>query len=427
MKKFCKLLCAICLLISSSLIFFACMEGSTAKTLQTPQNFGMVNNGDLDEDTLEFINNQYLLVVEQNKNASSYKFYVTDNSDYENLENYVGYEDTKNYFDVTNIFDSKKVYHYFVQYIGDGKKYLSSACSTIKSYTPDPEIVDAPYVQLTGEKVCWTQILNANSYEIYETILNKDNNVVQEKTKIATVNYNVFEYDISSRFTSANYPYYKYNYEVLALASGFYENSDFSNKVEYIKNVKLETPKNVNVTKEDNNYYLSWDNSPYATSYLVKINGNTPIETSGNKLNITEYFTNYASFIFSVKANKSDVLSYSESDYSEYLIYDYTTKLSMPGNLTVSTVGEYIKVEFDSVNLATNGYTLKVYYNGSLVKTVENFVSGEQLLSSELVGELTTDKEITVEVYANKVGEYIERSDTASVDYTILKLTQGEV
>lgn len=424
MKKFCKILCSICLLISSSLIFFACKDDITPKILQAPANFGMVNNGELDDETFDFINNQYLLVVEKNANASSYKFYLTDNSNYQSLNNYVGYETTNNYFDVTNIFDSKKVYHYFVQYIGDGKKYLNSEYSTIKSYTPDPEMVDAPYVQLTGEKLCWTQILNANSYEIYETILNKDNSIVQEKTKIATVNYNVFEYDISARFSDVNYPYYKYNYEVLSLASGFYENSNFSNKVEYIKNVNLETPKNLSVSKEDNDYYLSWDNTKYATSYMVKINGNTPIEINSTKLNITAYLTNYASFTFSVKANKSDAISYIESDYSNDLVYDYKTKLQMPNNLTVATEGEFIKVEFDNVNLATNGYTLKVYYLGSLVKTISDFESGNLLRSTELVGELDADKDITIEVYANNVGEYIERSESARVNYTILKPTQ---
>lgn len=424
MKKFCKLAFSICLLISFSLILFACKEDVTPKTLQTPENFGMVNNGELNDD-LEFINNQYLLVVEKNVKASSYKFYLTDNTNFESLDNYVGYQTTENYFDVTDIFDSKKVYHYFVQYLGDGKKYLNSEYSTIKSYTPDPEVVDAPYVQLKNEKLYWTQILNASSYEVYETILNKDNSLVQEKTKIATLSYNQFEYDLSTRFNNVNYPYYKYNYEVLAMANGFYQNSNFSNKVEYIKNVKLLTPTNLNITKEENNYYLNFDASEYATSYLVKINGNSPIETNSTKLNITEYLTNYSKFTFSVKANKSDAISYEESDYSDELNYDYKTKLQMPENLNVTTEGEFIKVEFDNVNLATNGYTLKIYYAGNVAKTIDNFESGTRLLATELVGELDANKDITIEVYANNVGEYIERSESARVNYTILKPTQG--
>lgn len=424
MKKFLKVLCAICLVISCSLILFACgKESVKPKILQTPENFGYTNNGKLieseDPNEREYEYNDYLLVVEKNKNAYKYRFYITDNENYNDLTKYISFESENNYLDVNEIFVNKKEYHFYVQYLGKGN-YRDSACSTIKSFTPENEIVKTPYLQLINNKIYWTKILYADSYDIYETVT-RDNNIVTNKQKIASTNNSTFEYDITNRVTGNDAPYLKYQYEIIANAKGFYGNSNTSNKVEYIKNITLDAPSNLKVEKNNESFKLSWDSVLYATKYEVKIPNGEVVEVSSNELDVTSYITSYAGYTFSVKAKESDVLSYNSSEFSLDYLYNNTTKLSAPTNLNVTTEGEYIIVSFDDVLLASNGYTIIVTYSNNVVFTFNNFTSGTRLRSTDLVGELTEDKTITIQIYANQVGSYIFESEKTSTDYIIRK------
>ncbi len=424
MKKFLKVLCAICLVISCSLILFACgKESVKPKILQTPENFGYTNNGKLieseDPNEREYEYNDYLLVVEKNKNAYKYRFYITDNENYNDLTKYISFDSENNYLDVNEIFVNKKEYHFYVQYLGKGN-YRDSACSTIKSFTPENEIVKTPYLQLINNKIYWTKILYADSYDIYETVT-RDNNIVTNKQKIASTNNSTFEYDITNRVTGNDAPYLKYQYEIIANAKGFYGNSNTSNKVEYIKNITLDAPSNLKVEKNNESFKLSWDSVLYATKYEVKIPNGEVVEVSSNELDVTSYITSYAGYTFSVKAKESDVLSYNSSEFSLDYLYNNTTKLSAPTNLNVTTEGEYIIVSFDDVLLASNGYTIIVTYSNNVVFTFNNFTSGTRLRSTDLVGELTEDKTITIQIYANQVGSYIFESEKTSTDYIIRK------
>lgn len=424
MKKFLKVLCAICLVISCSLILFACgKESVKPKILQTPENFGYTNNGKLieseDPNEREYEYNDYLLVVEKNKNAYKYRFYITDNENYNDLTKYISFDSENNYLDVNEIFVNKKEYHFYVQYLGKGN-YRDSACSTIKSFTPENEIVKTPYLQLINNKIYWTKILYADSYDIYETVT-RDNNIVTNKQKIASTNNSTFEYDITNRVTGNDAPYLKYQYEIIANAKGFYGNSNTSNKVEYIKNITLDAPSNLKVEKNNESFKLSWDGVLYATKYEVKIPNGEIVEASSNELDVTSYITSYAGYTFSVKAKESDVLSYNSSEFSLDYLYNNTTKLSAPTNLNVTTEGEYIIVSFDDVLLASNGYTIIVTYSNNVVFTSNNFTSGTRLRSTDLVGELTEDKTITIQIYANQVGSYIFESEKTSTDYIIRK------
>lgn len=424
MKKFLKVLCAICLVISCSLILFACgKESVKPKILQTPENFGYTNNGKLieseDPNEREYEYNDYLLVVEKNKNAYKYRFYITDNENYNDLTKYISFDSENNYLDVNEIFVNKKEYHFYVQYLGKGN-YRDSACSTIKSFTPENEIVKTPYLQLINNKIYWTKILYADSYDIYETVT-RDNNIVTNKQKIASTNNSTFEYDITNRVTGNDAPYLKYQYEIIANAKGFYGNSNTSNKVEYIKNITLDAPSNLKVEKNNESFKLSWDSVLYATKYEVKIPNGEIVEVSSNELDVTSYITSYAGYPFSVKAKESDVLSYNSSEFSLDYLYNNTTKLSAPTNLNVTTEGEYIIVSFDDVLLASNGYTIIVTYSNNVVFTSNNFTSGTRLRSTDLIGELTEDKTITIQIYANQVGSYIFESEKTSTDYIIRK------
>lgn len=422
MKKIYKVFASIIFIFSAMLMFFACGE---AKTLAKPLTIGIVNNEVYNKETNELEKTEVLLVTDQNKYAKSYKFFITDSSDYENLNNYVSLISPTNSLDITNYFDSRKIYHYFVQYIGKGN-YKNSAYSEIKKFTPSPEILDDPYIQLTNTKLSWFRIMNASGYSIYEEKLDVRNlNAGSTKTLLETVDSETFELDLSNRFNSFESPYVKYSYSVVALGEGFYQNSgEPSQKVEYIKEITLSTPINLQVTENENKFYLSWDNVDYVTNYEVVINGNTanPVKTSENQLEITQYLTNYSTFSFSVKSKESDAINYNESGYSDTLNYDYTTKLLAPQNIQVTREGEYINITWDAVNM-TQTYTLVVIYNGEEVYEANSLEATSATIEIEAYfGELTTDKDIVIKVKSNAVSHYILESDFEETIYTILKI-----
>ena len=368
MKKLIKILCVCLILLSSSLIFFACKD-SWPKKLQKPTSVALVDNGlqttiiitdengdevlDDDGNPLEehpYVNHEYLIVTEKNTKASSYRFYITDSENYNLIENYVSYETSENYLNVTTLFDSKKEYHFFVQYIGNDK-YIDSEFSKTESFIPISEKISAPYVQLIDENLYWTQIINAQSYEVYEKIEDNNNNVIQNSTLISTLNATTFNFSIQNRFTNPNYPYYKYSYSVRATSRGYYYNSDLSNKVQYIKEITLATPINLEVEKTiEDRYILSWDESPYCTEYEVKLNNNVITTTNSESLDVTNYLTTYATYTFAVKPKNSQAISFNEGSYSEDYNYNYTTKLDAPTSLEITTMGEYINISFDLVD-----------------------------------------------------------------------------
>ncbi len=428
MKKFLKSFLSLIILVSASLIFFACNEKPEIK-LQTPYRLGIVNDGELNDTSQEYTSTQFLLVTNENPKASGYRFYITDNSDFNNRDNYVSIDSLTNYLDVTNIFDKQKEYHYFVQYLGKGS-YLNSDCSSIEEYIPEKVKVDRPYLQLVNEKLYWVRIMNANSYEIYETVLDKNNEIVTPKTLVTTVNSETFEYDLSNRFSNANAPYHKYQYEVKAIADGFYLSSDASNNCEYIKEIILEKPSGINIAKNLNTYNLAWNAVPYATSYEIVIDNDyeNKLIVDSNNLNITNCLignadgSGYRKYTFKVKAITSEALNYNESEYSEELEYDFTYKLNAPENLTLNRVGELINITFDEVDLAET-YVLIIKINGE-----QKYISNPALISNNIslnieqtLGEITENTMIEVIVYANNVGEYIFQSDKTTVNYEIIK------
>jgi len=221
-------------------------------------------------------------------------------------------------------------------------------------------------------------------------------------------------------------PYYKYQYTVKALASGYYKSSDLSTNVTFIKEITLSTPQNLEVTKEENKYYLNWDAVDYATGYEVIINDNAgaPINTTENKLEITQYLTNYTSFSFKVKASSSEAINYNESNFSNTLIYDYTTNLNKPENLQIVREGEYININWDNVNLAET-YTLVIVYNNEEVYKASSLdVTNAMVEISAYFGQLTSDKNITVKVQANAISHYILESEFTELDFTILATSE---
>lgn len=419
MKKICKVCLSLIFVFSASLMFFACKN--EVKTLSSPVSVGLVNNEVFNENN-EYLKTEILLVTDKNKYAKSYRFYITDSTDHTNVDNYISFSSNTNFVDITDYFNSRKVYYYFVQYIG-GKNYKDSKFSQTKVYTPKIEPVETPYVQLLNEQLSWFKISNANGYEVYEETLDINNEVVDSKVLINNLDSETLSIDLSNRFNAFDAPYKKFRYSIKATASGFYSASDFSNSVTYIKDITLSAPTNLNVTKEENKYYLNWNKVDYCSYYEVVINGNTqsPVVASENKLEITEYLTNYATFSFAVKAKESEAISYTESGYSETLNYDYTKTLSKPENIEVSREGEYINVSFSEVNLAQT-YTLSIIHNGSEVYNTINLENTNVSLEIKaILGELTKDENIIIKIKANKVSNYILESEYESVDYTVLK------
>lgn len=426
MKKVYKVFASLIFLFSGMLMFFAC--GNDPQTLTTPISVGLIYNDIYNEETLEYERTEMLLVTDKNKFAKGYRFFITNNESYLDLNNYVALNSAYNYVDITSYFNKNDSYHFFVQYIGN-KKYKDSEYSHTEVYTPQAEKVKKPYLQLIDEQLSWGRIEHASGYEVYEQVLDKDDNELVAPTKILSFDSETRTTDLTSRFQDVNAPYNKYIYTVKALSSGDYLSSDMSLPVEYVKKVNLETPKNLSISKQDSKYYLNWDAVDYSTNYQVVVhngNVNNVINVSENKADISEYLTHYSTFSFNVKANLSEVRDYTESEFSQTLEYDYTTKLLAPENLQATREGEYINISWDAVNLAET-YSLVILFNGNEVYSAQSLeLTNASIEISTYFGELTTDKDITIKVKANNTSFYILESEFTQINYTILKTNTEE-
>jgi len=427
MKKILKFLCCLIFLTSGSLVFFAC--GSNAIQLQKPITAGFVNAGERDAETGEIVKDQYLLVTDKNSFADGYQFFITENEDYENLKNYITLPYVKtNYIDVTETIDRQKTYHFYVQYIGKGR-YLNSDYSDIAVVNPKIVKVDPPYLQMVGTKLNWFKIQNATGYEIYETIVKPNNETSTQKIK--TFDANTSEYDFSERLNDENSPYYKYQYQIKALATGNFVDSDLSeisNSVTYVDEITLDKPNNLMI--DFSTKTLTFDAVKYATKYEIKVlrTGYEKIVTSEtNNVNLDELdvdFSKYDAYEFNVKAIESDALKYSSSE-NAVLTKDYTTNFEKPSNITASQVGDRITFAWDksSLNLQeteveAQSYTLVISWQGGeksfdLLRTsldVSEKLS-KTLTVSEIFGELTQDTQIVVKVKADALDQYILESE----------------
>lgn len=428
MKKISKILVSLIIAFSAPLIFFACAK--EPKVLQTPISAGLVNNV-ICNNNGEYLRTEILLVTPENKNVKSYIFFITDSEDYNSINNYVSILSDKNYIDITNYFNSLKTYHYFVQYIGkDG--YINSDYSQLEQFTSPAQQVAAPYAVLTNTKLSWVPSEYATNYEVYEKVLDKNNEVVQETTKIQTVNFNIKEIDLVARLIN---PYYKYVYSVRALAEGFYTSSNLedSNEVTYIKEIVLETPQNINHYKDNGRTYLTWNAVEYATEYEICINENTSntIKSNENKLDITDYLINFAEYNFNIKAINSEYNNIADSNYSQTYIYENTHKLSAPEGLSVSRNGEYIEIDWNeildsSLSEEENSgitYNIQILHNSETIYLNNNAETTNISLlivgTNGLFESLTSNKAIIIKIKANNVGNYILESNYTTYNYTI--------
>lgn len=433
MKKILKIVCCLIFLISGSLIVFAC--SGEPIVLQQPQNVGWTNAGNRNAETGEFEDDKFLLICEENPYASSYKFYLTDDDNYESAK-YAELSSKQNYVDVTSYIDRSKKYYFYVQYIGKGR-YQNSEFSRIVLLEPERKQIKSPYLQMINETIYWGNVQNATSYEIYETITNKSDEVLQTATLINTVDYNTLSFDFSSRVQDKNAPYKKYYYQVKAIGQGYFSNSSLSLKSEaYIKKVELTSPTNLQVDFSTN--VLSWNKVDYATKYQIKINRSgyeKTIFSTTETVNLQECdvdTTKFDAYSFVVKAIESDVINFTQSENSEIYNQNHTTKFSLPQNLSCNLTGKQLHISweaskvFEGVNeILPEGYVVEIAWNGG-VKTIgedSDLISGTQLNISdysEIVGEIGENTTITIKVKAKSKGEYIFQSEYASIEYTIV-------
>lgn len=434
MKKILKVVCCLIFLISGSLIVFACKND--AILLQKPITLSFVNAGDRDETTGETINNKFLLVTDKNRYASGYKFFLTDNQDYENRENYIALKVVQeNFVNVTNLIDRQKQYHFFVQYIGS-KRYKDSEFSDIKTIEPEKTQVSTPTLQMIDTKLFWFRIQNATGYEIYETKLDKNDNILS-KTKIADVGENVFEFDFSSRLENKNAPYYKFSYQIKAKASGNYLTSSLSeikDNLTYIKKVNLETPKNLIFNFETKT--LTFDAVDYVTKYSIKVNKTgyeKIIKASNNSIDLEASgvdFSDHTTYSFSVTSVDSDVVEFISSKESDTLKKDYTTNFSKPENIQVSHDVNGLIISFDKSEVVDAGsyveaqsYCLIIGYDSVQEEFVipRSKIDGTTKLTlsvkfkldifKNLTDEEINNKEITIKIKAQNLNQYILESE----------------
>ena len=430
MKKILKIVCCLIFLISGSLMVFACKTDPII--LQTPQNVGWTNAGDRNAETGEFENDKFLLITEQNPYADSYKFYLTDNNNYESAK-YAELTSKQNYVDVTSYIDRNKKYYFYVQYIGKGR-YKNSDFSEIVTLEPERRQLASPYLQMIDTTIFWGNVQNASRYEVYETITDSIGTEIQKAKLISTLNYTLQSYDFSERVKGESAPYRKFYYQVKAIGEGYFDNSNLSLKSEaYVKSIKLGTPTNLKV--DFNTNILSFNKIDYASKYQIKVNRagyEKIIYSTAENVNLAENgvdTTKFDAYSFVVKAVESGVIDFAESEKSETLYQNHTTNFEAPTNLTCVPTGKQLLISWDSTKVLegeseifAESYTLEIVWNLGRRIVSTNITNTQFNIPdySEIVGDISENKTITIKVKANKKGEYIFNSNFAELEHTIV-------
>ena len=249
--KFIFICLSVILLIPS---LYACKKGESKIQLATPSFVNMIDEED-----------NRILVTDNNINASSYVFGICNCSEYkDDLTKYIRYASSKNYLDVSNIFTSSTTYYFYVQAIGN-EKYSNSLYSA-KNFYDNTKYLSTPRLIKNNYILSWTEIKNADSYDIYlndEFAFNSTTNSVN----LQTFNNGIY---LNSNFVL--------NFKVKAkptLISG-YKESAFSNIISVSEHLIPTTPTlSISKTEDFTNssVTLNWNNCDNETGYLLKVVG----------------------------------------------------------------------------------------------------------------------------------------------------------
>lgn len=350
--------------------------------------------------TLQTYENEKVLVCTFDPNASDYAFYIYSDGDYPNRKyDYIEYraseqtlEDQKiqSYLDVTDIFVEPKDYYFYCKVIGSDK-YVNSDETAIQKFSNKYKLSVPQTLSLNGKTLSWRGVSNASSYEIYE---------VSNYSVVATTTDTT--YDISTYIDVRHQT--TFEFYVLAVGEGNYENSEKSNTVSYSKSFTLAKVSGLSFNKTNN--LLSWNNVANASGYEITINGTTTLTSTTSSINLSEYVLDVGDYTFKVKAIGHD--EYADGEYSDVLRTQKTKRLDAVSNITCTKLEteNLILISWDSPNEAQ---TLKITIDGQVYN--ESF-SNENIFLP--LGDRTT---ITIEIVVNGYN-YYTNSSTVSQTFT---------
>jgi len=390
MKKTQKIMLFIVLLIFSIPIFAGCAGRATQ--LSVPTITVVLNNGRLVATTTD------------NPNAESYIFGVYTGSNFNNFDLYSEYESLVNFLDVTSYASESAVYYFYVQAVGDGEKYLTSARSSVTSYN-HADTLAAPILERTGYVLSWTGISSATGYKVY-----KNNTLI--KTFQGT---SVTEYDIESHISAS----IVYNFEVQATGGTVggitLADSLKSNIVSYTDHLILDTPQNIRVETDEETQisYLRWNAVSLSSGYTVLIDGATTYIASSSELALNSALTLAKQYSLQVKSNATGVLI--ESEYSDSYYYDNYLTLGTPTVLGARRNGSDVLVEWTEVQDAQT-YTLIV--NGEPLRDINSnlvVIYDTNIIISGSLEKL--EGGFDFEVYANAYDYYLQSETSELFNY----------
>lgn len=407
--KFIFICLSVILLIPS---LYACKKGESKIQLATPSFVNMIDEED-----------NRILVTDNNINASSYVFGICNCSEYkDDLTKYIRYASSKNYLDVSNIFTSSTTYYFYVQAIGN-EKYSNSLYSA-KNFYDNTKYLSTPRLIKNNYILSWTEIKNADSYDIYlndEFAFNSTTNSVN----LQTFNNGIY---LNSNFVL--------NFKVKAkptLISG-YKESAFSNIISVSEHLIPTTPTlSISKTEDFTNssVTLNWNNCDNETGYLLKVVGydikyyniekNTTsidLKTFYNKetssfINLVEQIGDYSFSIQALGENNT------KSNFSNAVNFKRYIKLSQPQILLAEKKDDGIIISLNvddkdvkSVHIALVDNENNIVYENNYLTNQNNF---SIIILKKDLEDYNNIKSVTA--YSNAYGNYYYSSNLTQKNF----------
>lgn len=300
--------------------------------------------------SLQFYDTEKYLVCSFDPNATDYAFYIYSDGDYPNRKyDYIKYLASENesqagtrissYIDVTNIFSEPKDYYYFCKVIGD-KDFEDSDETEIFTYSNKYKLSTPKALSISGTTLSWRGVSNAVSYDIYEGA----NFSKIDSTETTT--FDVANFINSSSQTS-------FQFYVVAVGEGNYENSDRSDSESYTKSYTLQQVTGLKFSNDT----LSWNAVDNASSYEIVLNGERVFTSQSNSCSFKNEIASTGDFTFKVRAIGQGI--YKTGQDSEVYRVTKTQKLAKVSNISYSTTEDSIIITWDYPDEAIT-FTIKI-------------------------------------------------------------------
>lgn len=343
-------------------------------TLSAPQQISVQSNGE-----------KSLIIFDEVKNADYYDIYINDVC-----------VTVKSSGTGTIQFDASKIItlpqKYTIKVKASSDTHFDSAFTEEYEYQ-HTSALDAPVISIDGTTLNWNKVPNA---EFYDVLVTSYNPTVETMHRFPT---NTFD------FTNILVNKGEYSFKVRAVSeSGEYVSSIYSNQVTYAHILTLETPRNLNITRDKTSgeMLLSFVSSENVNNFTINIDGINYGLTSNDldKYLVADDFDNLyilkltsfakvkgisvdsaSTFNVCIKANSTNEFLKS-SEFSSTVNCQFSSVLETP-RVSIKTTTTTCKIEIGAMSSPyLSAFT--IYLNNRKYKTISSDIRSLELPLSEI-------------------------------------------